>query len=182
MTVELTSVTSRAQSVTRALVTMTKVPSHANSTAEPYNFKSPSAPSHSTSTHTPQQSPLASVIVTPTNLVQASIPTPGTGTSLSGSSRTKKGSKGVKVSQGDKQKTRGCFSTKKRKTDADPNAPKKPSNAFFWFCQEKRASLQEQFRAEGVSGQHDLTKALARHWSETNTEDRKVWYPWINRL
>ena len=65
-------------------------------------------------------------------------------------------------------------SSKKRKGDVDPNAPKKPSNAFFWFCQDKRAALQEQVKVEGLGGQHDLTKALARLWSETKTEDKKV--------
>ena len=65
-------------------------------------------------------------------------------------------------------------SSRKRKGDADPNAPKKPSNAFFWFCQDKRATLQEQVKVEGLGGQHDLTKALARLWSETKTEDKKV--------
>ena len=65
-------------------------------------------------------------------------------------------------------------SSKKRKGDADPNAPKKPSNAFFWFCQDKRAALQEQVKVEGLGGQHDLTKALARLWSETKTEDKRV--------
>ena len=65
-------------------------------------------------------------------------------------------------------------SSKKRKGDVDPNAPKKPSNAFFWFCQDKRAALQEQVKLEGLGGQHDLTKALARLWSETKTEDKKV--------
>ena len=65
-------------------------------------------------------------------------------------------------------------SSKKRRGDVDPNAPKKPSNAFFWFCQDKRAALQEQVKVEGLGGQHDLTKALARLWSETSTEDRKV--------
>jgi hypothetical protein len=65
-------------------------------------------------------------------------------------------------------------SSKKRRGDVDPNAPKKPSNAFFWFCQDKRAALQEQVKLEGLGGQHDLTKALARLWSETKTEDKKV--------
>ncbi len=63
---------------------------------------------------------------------------------------------------------------KRRKGDIDPNAPKKPSNAFFWFCQAKRAELQEQFKGEVTTGQHDLTKALARLWGETPADDRKV--------
>lgn len=64
--------------------------------------------------------------------------------------------------------------TKKRKSDADPNAPKKPSNAFFWFCQELRPTLQEHFRGEGVAGQHDLTKVLAKLWSEVSSEEKQV--------
>lgn len=146
-------------------------------TMEPFSFRSPgTAPPQNSALHTPQQSPLASVIITPTNLVQATIPT---GSSSPSTSKTKKGSRSAKLppqalNTSDKQKGRGQSSSKKKKSDADPNAPKKPSNAFFWFCQERRASLQEQFREEGVSGQHDLTKALARLWSEINTEDKKV--------
>lgn len=66
-------------------------------------------------------------------------------------------------------------STRKRKSDVDPLAPKKPSNAFFWFCQEYRPGLQEHFKGEGMAGQHDLTKILAKLWSETKMEDRKVY-------
>ena len=70
--------------------------------------------------------------------------------------------------------TSGRGGTRKRKSDVDPLAPKKPSNAFFWFCQEYRPGLQEHFKGEGMSGQHDLTKILAKLWSETKMEDRKV--------
>lgn len=69
---------------------------------------------------------------------------------------------------------KGAAAAKRRKGDIDPNAPKKPSNAFFWFCQAKRAELQEQFKGEGTTGQHDLTKALAKLWGETNPEEKKV--------
>ena len=70
---------------------------------------------------------------------------------------------------------KGAAAAKRRKGDIDPNAPKKPSNAFFWFCQANRAELQEQFKeGEVATGQHDLTKALARLWGETNTDDKKV--------
>ena len=68
----------------------------------------------------------------------------------------------------------GAGGSKRRKANADPNQPKKPSNAFFWFCQEHRPSLQERFRGEGVQGQHDLTKILAKLWSETAPDDKKV--------
>ena len=93
-------------------------------------------------------------------------------TSLSGGVSTlpSKGKKWTRKDAGTAQKG----SSKKRRGDVDPNAPKKPSNAFFWFCQDKRAALQEQVKVEGLGGQHDLTKALARLWSETTTEDKRV--------
>ena len=73
-----------------------------------------------------------------------------------------------------KSSLKGAAAAKRRRGDIDPNAPKKPSNAFFWFCQARRAELQEQFKGEGTTGQHDLTKALAKLWGETNAEDKKV--------
>jgi len=89
-----------------------------------------------------------------------------------GPSKTKK----VKKTPSEKpaKPARGSGSSKRRKGDSDPNAPKKPSNAFFWFCQAKRADLQEQFKREVSTGQHDLTKALAKLWSETSLVDKKV--------
>ena len=73
-----------------------------------------------------------------------------------------------------KQKKDSGGGSRRRKAGTDPNQPKKPSNAFFWFCQEHRPGLQERFRGEGVQGQHDLTKILAKLWSETAPEDKKV--------
>lgn len=76
-----------------------------------------------------------------------------------------------------KQKpTKGKGGGRKRKGDGNSNVPKKPSNAFFWFCQEHRGSLQDQFRGEGVAGQHDLTKILAKLWSEATAEDKQQYY------
>lgn len=70
--------------------------------------------------------------------------------------------------------SKGASVPKRRKGESDPNAPKKPSNAFFWFCQARRARLQEKFKGEGSTGQHDLTKALAKLWGETLAEEKKV--------
>lgn len=73
-------------------------------------------------------------------------------------------------------KGKGGGGGRKKRGDGNSNAPKKPSNAFFWFCQEHRGSLQDQFRGEGVAGQHDLTKILAKLWSEATAEDKKQYY------
>jgi hypothetical protein len=60
------------------------------------------------------------------------------------------------------------------KKERDPHLPKKPSNPFFWFCQEHRAMVQEQCAKDTTSGHHELTKALARMWNETSGEEKKV--------
>jgi hypothetical protein len=129
---------------------------------------SSSVPPHGVAT--PLQSPVASVVAPPSSLVPATVPTL---TSTSKNARIKKTKATTKVHLQAPEKSK-VSSLKRKKPDADPNAPKKPSNAFFWFCQEKRAALQEKFRGEGMSGQHDLTKALAKLWSETAAEDKKV--------
>lgn len=141
-------------------------------------FRSP-ASSQNGMAYTPQHSPMStssSAVVATSNQPHTS----GSVSSSPGSGKIKKATRikhaphGINLSS-DKQKPLGRgHSSKKRRPDADPNAPKKPSNAFFWFCQEMRPSLQEQCREEGMSGQHDLTKALAKLWSETKTEDKKV--------
>jgi len=100
------------------------------------------------------------------------------GTSATGTSahapKQKRTTKAAAVSGGGKPKKGSTGGSRKKKSDADPLAPKKPSNSFFWFCQEYRPGLQEHFKGEGVAGQHDLTKVLAKLWSETSAEDRKV--------
>lgn len=122
---------------------------------------------------TPKQHPMSSS-ATSITLVSATVPVPVVMTTTTTNTVPTKAKKVTKSVKRDTSSTEKGATTKKRKTDIDPNAPKKPSNAFFWFCQDKRATLQEQFRGEGMAGQHDLTKALARLWSETKIEDRKV--------
>jgi len=58
--------------------------------------------------------------------------------------------------------------------EKDPNAPKKPSNAFFWFCQDKRSEVQDMLAREGNAGHHDLAKVLSKMWSEATASDKKV--------
>ena len=98
----------------------------------------------------------------PSKRPRLSTPTPSTTTSST--TKSKRTPKGAAKSS----------PASRRKKDQDSGAPKKPSNAFFWFCQEQRGSLEEQFRGEGVAGQHSLTKILAQKWGETTTDDRKV--------
>ncbi|XP_028150397.1 uncharacterized protein LOC114343726 [Diabrotica virgifera virgifera] len=73
-------------------------------------------------------------------------------------------------------------STKRKssKSERDPNAPKRPSNPFFQFCQEQRQILMEQIAAELKPGEvepskQELTRQLAIKWKTLSGPDRKVY-------
>ena len=95
---------------------------------------------------------------------QSSLPVSGSSPATASPKSGKKAPKGSKSSP----------ASSRRRKDVDANAPKKPSNAFFWFCQAKRGSLEDQFRGEGMAGQHSLTKLLAQKWGETPSEEKQV--------
>lgn len=62
----------------------------------------------------------------------------------------------------------------KQEKERDPNAPKKPANAFFHFCQENRNLYQDAQKEGDSSGHHDLTKFLGSKWNSLETSDKKV--------
>lgn len=67
------------------------------------------------------------------------------------------------------------------KSEKDPNAPKRPSNPFFQFCQEQRQILMEQISAELKPGEveptkQELTRQLALKWNSLSVPDKKVIY------
>ena len=55
----------------------------------------------------------------------------------------------------------------------DPDAPKKPANAFFMFCQQQRNSMHDDQKDSAV-GHHELTKHLAKEWNTLGAEGQKV--------
>lgn len=61
----------------------------------------------------------------------------------------------------------------KQDRERDPDAPKKPANAFFMFCQQQRNSMQED-QKESAVGHHELTKHLAKEWNTLGAEGKKV--------
>lgn len=69
--------------------------------------------------------------------------------------------------------------SKKRETakdkdkDRDPNAPKKPANAFFMYCQQQRTVMQDDHKDPSI-GHHELTKSLAKEWNNLATDDKKA--------
>jgi len=50
---------------------------------------------------------------------------------------------------------------KRRKRTKDPNAPKRALSAFFFFCQEERASVKKAYPSYGVG---DIAKELGKRW------------------
>ena len=64
-------------------------------------------------------------------------------------------------------------SAPKLEKDKDPNAPKKPANAFFMFCQQQRNVMQDDQKDPNI-GHHELTKSLAKEWNNLATTDKKA--------
>ncbi|KRT82418.1 hypothetical protein AMK59_4753 [Oryctes borbonicus] len=72
------------------------------------------------------------------------------------------------------------------RTEKDPNAPKRPSNPFFLFCQEQRQILMEQINSELKPGEvepskQELTKQLAIKWKSLNASDKQVYVDMYER-
>lgn len=75
-----------------------------------------------------------------------------------------------------KKKSRDGMKADKEK---DPNAPKKPANAFLMFCQEKRLSASQANKIENRKPEMshaDLTKQLAKQWNDLEEKQKKRYY------
>ncbi|KAJ3254511.1 hypothetical protein HK103_007147 [Boothiomyces macroporosus] len=65
----------------------------------------------------------------------------------------------------------------------DPNAPKRPANAFILFCELQRECIKEERRlsrkrqpgSEAETSLSNLTKALGLRWRQLAEEDRKIY-------
>ncbi|KAG8221849.1 hypothetical protein J437_LFUL003225 [Ladona fulva] len=56
---------------------------------------------------------------------------------------------------------------KKRKQMKDPNAPKRPLSAFFWFCNDERPKVKASNPEYGVG---DIAKELGRKWADADQD------------
>ncbi|XP_039290569.1 high mobility group protein B1-like isoform X2 [Nilaparvata lugens] len=67
---------------------------------------------------------------------------------------------------------------KSGKVASDPNAPKRPANPFFQYCQEQRTVLLESILSSGQKEptKQELTKQLANKWNSLSTPDKKIYY------
>ena len=61
---------------------------------------------------------------------------------------------------------------RKKKRVKDPDAPKRPLSAFFWFCNDERPKVKAILPDSTVG---DVAKELGRRWNEC-TEDQKAKY------
>ncbi|XP_047995099.1 HMG1/2-like protein [Leguminivora glycinivorella] len=73
--------------------------------------------------------------------------------------------------------------SKADKPERDPNAPKKPCNAFFQFCQEQRPVVVAETSSEmgGEPTKQEVTRQLASRWRALSTEDKRVYVAMFER-
>lgn len=61
--------------------------------------------------------------------------------------------------------------TKAPKAKKDPNAPKKPSGAYIFFCNDKRGEVKQGNPEYGVA---QIGKELGARWKEVTDKDKEV--------
>lgn len=59
--------------------------------------------------------------------------------------------------------------TKKRKRVKDPNAPKRPLSAFFWFCNDERPNVRQETPDASVG---EVAKELGRRWNDVGDDTK----------
>jgi len=66
----------------------------------------------------------------------------------------------------------GATKGKRVKMEKDPNAPKKPSSAYFLFMNEKRAQVKEENPDASIG---DTAKIIGALWGKMSAEDKEGW-------
>ncbi|OMJ09821.1 High mobility group-T protein [Smittium culicis] len=64
-------------------------------------------------------------------------------------------------------------SDKKKKAEKDPNAPKRPANAFVMYCQEERVNTKA---ANADATNAEITKQMNSKWKELPPHEKKKYY------
>ncbi|KAK7110615.1 uncharacterized protein [Littorina saxatilis] len=66
----------------------------------------------------------------------------------------------------------------KLEKEKDPNAPKKPANAFLLFSGQRRTVIQEEYFKEHKEEitHHEMTRRLAQQWNNLSQDDKKLYY------
>ena len=60
----------------------------------------------------------------------------------------------------------------KGRREKDPNAPKRPANAFFMYCQLMRDQIRDELAGEATLS--NRTKLLGQKWKAMTNEEKKV--------
>ncbi|XP_026469340.1 high mobility group protein B1-like [Ctenocephalides felis] len=65
----------------------------------------------------------------------------------------------------------------KTEKDKDPNAPKRPPNAFFLFCQEQRPIAMQKLAAfsQNEPNKQELTRHLALLWRNLPPDEKQIY-------
>ncbi|XP_047504884.1 HMG1/2-like protein [Pieris napi] len=69
------------------------------------------------------------------------------------------------------------------KPERDPNAPKKPCNAFFQFCQEQRPVVLAETTNEMGSepSKQEVTRQLASRWRALTNDEKRIYVAMFER-
>jgi HMG (high mobility group) box len=70
-------------------------------------------------------------------------------------------------------------SSKKDSPKKDPNAPKKPTNAYMIYAKEKRAEIAEE---TGLTDAKELVREIGRRWTEEKTKNSKIFKEFTQKL
>ncbi|CAG9584838.1 unnamed protein product [Danaus chrysippus] len=73
--------------------------------------------------------------------------------------------------------------SKADKPERDPNAPKKPCNAFFQFCQEQRPVVVAETATDVGSEptKQEITRQLASRWRALTSDEKRVYVAMFER-
>ena len=66
---------------------------------------------------------------------------------------------------------KGSSNSPKKRKAKDPNRPKRPTSAYFYYVAYQRAELEKQ--GKKITRVADWTKEVSAKWRELNEKDRK---------
>ncbi|CAH1763649.1 20380_t:CDS:2 [Entrophospora sp. SA101] len=68
---------------------------------------------------------------------------------------------------------------KRKKQVRDPNAPKRPRNAFLIYCQNQREQAKEE--NQNNKGFQGVTRILSQKWKDLPEDERKIYFEMYNK-
>ncbi|KAK9474815.1 uncharacterized protein V1510DRAFT_428162 [Dipodascopsis tothii] len=70
----------------------------------------------------------------------------------------------------------GAAAKKRQHVQRDPNAPKRPQNAYIIFCDHEKERVRATIEKSQPGEAFDLTKAMAEAWRDLGDDGRKPYY------